>query len=429
MTWKDNLQEASFKGLKFYVTSHSFSAGRRLISHEFPYHDEPYLEDMGRKSREYRVEGFLLDYSGYFTTRDRIIDAVETKGPGWLMHPYLGQLKVKCESIDIRESIQGGGYVSLSFVFKEDVNNGIAKDIPNKKVIVKNANLKTLSDVEKFYKDAYELLDKASEKRKEYTEIVNQAVNDINKAEKLASDVADVVNDVSRFIKEVSSAMDKIIDSPDLIMSFFESAFNGLSYAVDKSASNLDFRRSSALFSLFAPYSTSSASLSSYNAASSNANNTAEKDKKRIDVWMSISDNDAKINNKYKHLIGLTLKSMATTYLVNAAVTSAYSSSEDSQSVLNNILRICDDIMEDPITSDDLYSSFLSLQNATHEYMVSIQNELPIIKEYEIKKDTNLLSFLYENFGNLDLENEVLRRNDIADLFELKCGSVLKVAS
>ncbi|MES2614576.1 MAG: DNA circularization N-terminal domain-containing protein, partial [Bdellovibrionota bacterium] len=47
MSWKDNLQQASFREVKFLVKSHSVNLGRRVVSHEFPFGDKPFTEDLG----------------------------------------------------------------------------------------------------------------------------------------------------------------------------------------------------------------------------------------------------------------------------------------------------------------------------------------------------------------------------------------------
>ena len=74
MNWGDIgiLEKASFKKQPFFVTSHSFSTGRRIVLHEFPYHDKPYIEDLGRKSRTFNIEGFILG-DNYFKDRNNFV--------------------------------------------------------------------------------------------------------------------------------------------------------------------------------------------------------------------------------------------------------------------------------------------------------------------------------------------------------------------
>ena len=60
MAWSDQLRPASFRGVPFVVLAGTVSAGRRLARHEYPQRDIPYMEDMGRRAREYKVEGSII---------------------------------------------------------------------------------------------------------------------------------------------------------------------------------------------------------------------------------------------------------------------------------------------------------------------------------------------------------------------------------
>ena len=64
--------------------------------------------------------------------------------------------------------------------------------------------------------------------------------------------------------------------------------------------------------------------------------------------------------------------------------------------------------------------SIQKLQNAVHESLYSIENTLPIVTSFTVLKNTNVLSFLYENFGDLDKEGDFMTRNHIGDPFELQ---------
>lgn len=119
MAWRDNLRPASFRGVPFRIDSASLIAGRRLARHEYPQRDMPYLEDMGRKAREYRIEAMILG-SDYMRGRDELIAALEAPGAGQLVHPYYGTLQVVVSGdCEVSESTQHGGLASITIVFVE----------------------------------------------------------------------------------------------------------------------------------------------------------------------------------------------------------------------------------------------------------------------------------------------------------------------
>ncbi|MGN6915071.1 DNA circularization N-terminal domain-containing protein, partial [Neisseria sp. P0013.S009] len=51
MAWKDRLRQASFKQAAFGVEAHSSEQGRRVVVHESPGRDKPYVEDLGATAR------------------------------------------------------------------------------------------------------------------------------------------------------------------------------------------------------------------------------------------------------------------------------------------------------------------------------------------------------------------------------------------
>ncbi|CAN0621503.1 DNA circulation family protein [Burkholderia multivorans] len=92
-TWRDRLQPASFRGVPFDVEADSIGVGRRTQTHEFVNRDKPYVEDLGRATREPNLTGFLVG-DDCFEQADRLIAAFEAEGPAELVHPWLGRMKV-----------------------------------------------------------------------------------------------------------------------------------------------------------------------------------------------------------------------------------------------------------------------------------------------------------------------------------------------
>lgn len=126
-TWPEMLNQASFRGVPFAVYGGDARFGRRLALHEYPGRDKPYIEDMGRSTRRIRMSGFLvtdsLVYGGgnVLAQRDALVAAVEAAGPGALMHPTLGALKVSVpsEGLSVVERWDMGRYFEISIVFIE----------------------------------------------------------------------------------------------------------------------------------------------------------------------------------------------------------------------------------------------------------------------------------------------------------------------
>jgi prophage DNA circulation protein len=118
MGWRDNYRAATFRGVGFFVDTADSSHGRRQAVHETAQRDIPYTEDLGRKSREFGITGYLLGKE-YDVAREELIKACEQAGPGVLVHPYRGELTVVCRGLTVSETTAEGGKCTLSMTFLE----------------------------------------------------------------------------------------------------------------------------------------------------------------------------------------------------------------------------------------------------------------------------------------------------------------------
>lgn len=118
MSWRDQLQPASFRGVPFHTEGADASIGRRTETHEYPGRDVPWIEDLGRRARTLSLDGYVLG-ADYMAARDRLIAALEAAGPATLVHPYWGALTVVCTDCRVSESSREGGMARFSMAFAE----------------------------------------------------------------------------------------------------------------------------------------------------------------------------------------------------------------------------------------------------------------------------------------------------------------------
>lgn len=122
-TWQDQYRTASFRGVPFAVQSADSTFGRRVVKHEFPGRDKPFMEDLGRAAREFTIEAIILG-ADYMSGRDALIAAIESFGSGKLVHPYYGELTVSITSAaKVKESTAEGGSARISFTCTEAGEN------------------------------------------------------------------------------------------------------------------------------------------------------------------------------------------------------------------------------------------------------------------------------------------------------------------
>lgn len=119
------LLPASFRGVKFSVTSESIpKAGRKIIVHEFVNSDDQVVEDQGKIPPNFTIRAFIhSSKSGSNLIADfkqntkRFQEALDTKGPGSLVLPTLGSFRVFAGAYKINASQKSVGEVSFDISF------------------------------------------------------------------------------------------------------------------------------------------------------------------------------------------------------------------------------------------------------------------------------------------------------------------------
>lgn len=116
--FSDRLLPASFRAVPFHVGTGDIGAGRRVQVHEYPQRDKPFAEDLGRATRELELTAQLVG-EDYVDQVNALLRALETPGPGTLVHPWLGEMSVSLKDKG-RISFDGAlGKASLHLSFIE----------------------------------------------------------------------------------------------------------------------------------------------------------------------------------------------------------------------------------------------------------------------------------------------------------------------
>jgi prophage DNA circulation protein len=117
--WRARLRDASFRGVTFSVEDDEGSFGRRVQVHEYPNRDKPFTEDLGRATRRLSINAYLIG-DDYADQRDRLIVAIETAGPGTLVHPQYGEMQGSIDGqVRVAHSSAEGRMCRVSFPFVE----------------------------------------------------------------------------------------------------------------------------------------------------------------------------------------------------------------------------------------------------------------------------------------------------------------------
>ncbi|MCX8574516.1 MULTISPECIES: DNA circularization protein [unclassified Gilliamella] len=119
MNWLNNLLPASFRGVPFQVSGTSSEFGRRNQTHEYPFRDVPYTEDLGRSARKNKIDAFVVG-DDHKEQAEKLVEAIEEEGAGTLIHPILGELNVNIVgTATVSNSVENGRMSVISFSFVE----------------------------------------------------------------------------------------------------------------------------------------------------------------------------------------------------------------------------------------------------------------------------------------------------------------------
>ena len=121
MGWKDDLQDASFRGVPFECTTTTESGSKSLAVKQAPYSNKAYVEDMGNAPLRINIDAVFTG-ENYKTEMDALWAALVATGSGELIHPVHGVMQVYAESYQIGHVAEevDACKISIEFIQAED---------------------------------------------------------------------------------------------------------------------------------------------------------------------------------------------------------------------------------------------------------------------------------------------------------------------
>ena len=128
--WTKTLSSASFRGFQFYTKREELpKSGREIAVHPFVKAETHATEDMGRKPRGYRVDGYVVGDDAD-TQALALVELCSQPGDGQLVLPLLGYLTVKCTNCACNMEKDELGRVHFVMDFEESGNDSAFVSLP-----------------------------------------------------------------------------------------------------------------------------------------------------------------------------------------------------------------------------------------------------------------------------------------------------------
>lgn len=407
MQWRDNLRNASFRNVPFEVERHSLSGGRRVVSHEYPNRDVPYVEDLGAKQRSFSLTAFVVG-TDYMTKRDSLIKALEAPGIGVLIHPYLGTMNVMVSTYSMDESNDNGGMASFSIEFVQAEVVKYPEYIANpfteinrtgQEVIAKIAVLSDQSMTTEGYPSA--VIDNAVTA---ITAIANEMIleaKNISRTKQTATvGIYGRISEIDEYLKEANKLT--------LQAKAYVSRPATLAYQISNIVSRIPNIVNDAV-SAFRSYFRSFVFVYDYFYAQS---------------WIGTPAGLASMNNA-SYIRNMTLSSI----LANAAKVAVgieYETNEQAYGVRNSLTEMFDKLLN-VVDDDALYETIADLKNATVTAIPPEGVRLQDVVYVDVNEPVPSLVFVADQYGDIDAEEDFIKRNKIQNPWIVPGGSVVEV--
>lgn len=226
-TWRDELQPASFRGVPFWVDTDTTPVGRRTQVHEYPQRNKPMVEDLGERTRIIQQNGFVIGDDCFFQ-RDNLLHALNTPGPGILIHPWFGQMNVTATDCEVSHARPDGGMVVFSLTFVEAGDKGYPAGVPNTARQLEVENESLLDSIISRYKAAMALVNKA---KMSITALQNGLAG-------VQMAIQREISQVTGLVSSVAALADMVMNFPDNLASMLNAQFSSMSGEFDRFSSS-----------------------------------------------------------------------------------------------------------------------------------------------------------------------------------------------
>ncbi|EPS9364182.1 DNA circularization protein [Escherichia coli] len=197
MGWAENLQNASFRGVRFEVLNTDEQISRDHAVYEYPFVDGADLHDLGRKARPFRMTAFLWG-DDYEYKLGKLTAALDEGGDGELIHPVYGSVpSVIVTGYSIRHDAESPDSCTIDMSFLENRTGSALFSTPLPEL---------------FAQQLFDELDTLQARLSDFFDAVTAPLNTVNSMIKKAQTVrATLVNTLLSFKSDFVSTVDNIV--------------------------------------------------------------------------------------------------------------------------------------------------------------------------------------------------------------------------
>lgn len=429
MAWQDRLQSlenATFKGVPFKYENVTSTVGRRTQVTDLPGRDTPHTEDLGRRSRRFRITAYVLG-TDYDIDRDRLIRAIEGGRPGLLVHPYWGNRTVRVEGdVPVTESPGEGGMArfEITFVDVEGEEQPLRRRDAQGEVVSRADDV--LTAVREAFAEAFSVVDAVGDIRDEAVEVVEGIAEVAQEVKSQIDQAVGIVDTVHQVVSVLADTAESLISLPNELASAVTSAVSGVLESVASVGAAAE-RLARFPDTLTAPFRSGSVSDRHRAVVLMRAWRGLHAFGDTLPLVAETSGQQALRAANQAALVRL-LRVTAITETCRTAGQIAFDSFDQAQAVLDEISEAVDEIVHD--VDDATYGALQDLRAALHRRIADAAETLPRIVELTLEHPTPALVVAHRLYGDATRDAEILDRNPhVRNPALISAGTVLKVLS
>lgn len=217
MADENKILAGSYKGIPISITGGSVAGGRRKSIKTFPNRDTQSVEDLGQIPRKYSLDIIISDKQNqdYFNYRNALMDALESKVLGVLIHPLYGRLeRVAVTAYSLNETYGEFGFATVSVNFELDQNLGLPQNSGNVLSEISEQNKVVQQAVESGIAEGFETPTKNLKNFEDAVSKVTGIITQVNRATAFTGDIATDLNGFTALVGEVSGQINSLVTNP-----------------------------------------------------------------------------------------------------------------------------------------------------------------------------------------------------------------------
>lgn len=395
MSWKDKLQQGSFRGVEFFTENHTLSGGRRTQTHEFVDRDTPFSEDLGRKARSYSISIHLIG-DDVFEQRDKLVAALEQRGAGELIHPYHGKIQVNIGGYSQTEDTGEGRITAFSMSFSEAGSNVYPSIEEDRAQALLNFSAVALDASKEKFEKGFSVLGQAGFVIKSAIGKVEDAAAAFDDATKVFAEASDQITELAFSIRNLKEKVTDLIQKPGELADRLLDSFKLLA-GVATNAND-----ASKAFSTMYDFGEDVEVIPQTEAR-----------KKELENGDAFND---------------YMREVAIISATQEAIDRDFFSLDDSIKEQQNLKDL---LQRQADKSDDInfFQSMGDLASSLVKTVPDVDSELPNIVNVTLKNTTSSLLLAYDLFEDAEKEQEIIDRNKIKDNAFIVGGTEIEVVN